>query len=152
MYSAWPIHDDVIKWKQFPRYWPFVRGIHRSPVNSPHKGHWRGALMASLICAWTNEWANAGDLKRNRTHYDATVMLDLRLFTGACMGNVGDFASVWKVSGVWVEPLPAWILAAWQSPGKCSLGSRMDSDSTIHREKLVWFYFHNIAQSCRFKT
>ena len=28
-------HDDVIKWKHFPRYWPFVRGIHRSPVNSP---------------------------------------------------------------------------------------------------------------------
>ena len=20
-------HDDVIKWKHFPRYWPFVRGI-----------------------------------------------------------------------------------------------------------------------------
>ena len=31
-------HDDVIKWKHFPRYWPFVRGIHRLPVNSPHKG------------------------------------------------------------------------------------------------------------------
>ena len=31
-------HDDVIKWKHFPRYWPFVRGIHPSPVNSPHKG------------------------------------------------------------------------------------------------------------------
>ena len=29
----------------FPPYWPFVRGIHRSPVNSPHKGQWRGALM-----------------------------------------------------------------------------------------------------------
>ena len=26
-------HDDAIKWKHFPRYWPFVRGIHRSPVN-----------------------------------------------------------------------------------------------------------------------
>ena len=25
-------HNDVIKWKHFPRYWPFVRGIHRSPV------------------------------------------------------------------------------------------------------------------------
>ena len=24
--------------KKCPRYWPFVRGIHRSPVNSPHKG------------------------------------------------------------------------------------------------------------------
>ena len=38
-------HDDVIKWKHFPRFWPFVRGIHRSPVNTPHKGQWRGALM-----------------------------------------------------------------------------------------------------------
>ena len=44
-------HDDVIKWKHFPRYWPFVRGNQRSPMNSPHKGHWRGALMFSLICA-----------------------------------------------------------------------------------------------------
>ena len=41
-------HDDVIKWKHFPRYWPFVRGIHRSLVNSPHKGQWRGALMFFL--------------------------------------------------------------------------------------------------------
>ena len=40
-------HDDVIKWKHFPRYWPFVRGIHLSPVNSPHKGQWRRALMFS---------------------------------------------------------------------------------------------------------
>ena len=31
-------HDDVIKWEHFPRYWPFVRGIHRPPVNFPHKG------------------------------------------------------------------------------------------------------------------
>ena len=45
------LHDDVIKWKHFPRYWPFVRGIHRWPVNSIHKGQWRGALMFSLICA-----------------------------------------------------------------------------------------------------
>ena len=44
-------HDDVIKWKHFPRYWPFVWGIHRSPVFSPHKGQWRGALMFSLIWA-----------------------------------------------------------------------------------------------------
>ena len=46
-------------------YRPFVRGIHRSPVVSTHKGQWRGALMFSLICAWTNDWANnedAGDL------------------------------------------------------------------------------------------
>ena len=47
-------HDDVIKWKHFPRYWPFVPGIHWSPLNSPHKGQWRGALMFSLICVWIN--------------------------------------------------------------------------------------------------
>ena len=61
-------HDDVIKWKHFPRYWPFVRGIHRYPVNSPHKGQWRGALMLSLICTWINSWVNtaeAGNLRRH---------------------------------------------------------------------------------------
>ena len=52
------LHDDVINWKHFPRYWPFVRGIHRSPVNSLHKGQWRGALMFSLICAWINGSVN----------------------------------------------------------------------------------------------
>ena len=38
-------HADVIKWKHFPRNCPFVRGIHRSPVNSLHKGQWCGAFM-----------------------------------------------------------------------------------------------------------
>ena len=69
--------DDAIKWKHFPRYWPFVRGIHRSPVNSPHKGQWRGALMFSLICVWINGWMNnreAGDLRRYRAHYDVIVV------------------------------------------------------------------------------
>ena len=37
-YTERSIHDDVIKWKHFPRYWTFVWGIHRSPVISPHKG------------------------------------------------------------------------------------------------------------------
>ena len=69
--------DDVIKLKYFPRYWPFVRGIHQSPVNSPHKGQWRGALMFSLICVWINGWVNnreAGDLRHYRAHYDVTRM------------------------------------------------------------------------------
>ena len=71
-------HDDVIKWKHFPRYLPFVWGIHRRSVNSLHKGHWCGALMFSLICVWINDWVNnreAGDLRRHRGHYDVTVMI-----------------------------------------------------------------------------
>ena len=70
-------HDDAIKWKHFPRYWFFVRGIHRSPVNFPHKGQWRGILMFSLICAWKNNWVNnreTCDLRRHRAHYDVNVM------------------------------------------------------------------------------
>ena len=73
-------HDDVIKWKHFPRYWPFVWGIHRSSVNSPHKGQWRGALMFSLICAWINRWVNnrqAGDLRHHCAHYDVIVIQTL---------------------------------------------------------------------------
>ena len=70
-------HDDVIKWKHFPRYWAFVRGIHRSPMNSPHKGQWRRDLVISLICPWINGYENkreAGDLRRHRGHYDVRVL------------------------------------------------------------------------------
>ena len=77
------IHDDIIKWKHFPCYWPFVRGVHLSPVNSPHKGQWRGALMFSLIYDWINGWVNnseVGYLRRHRVHYDVTVMPQLKLY------------------------------------------------------------------------
>ena len=70
-------HDDVIKLETFSAYWPFVRGIYRSPVNSLHKGQWRGALVFSLICIWINGWENsreAGDLGRYRAHYYVIVM------------------------------------------------------------------------------
>ena len=61
--------------RHFPRYWPFVRGIHRSPL----KSQWHGALMFSLIYAWMNVWVNnggLGDLRHRRTHYGVTVMMD----------------------------------------------------------------------------
>ena len=80
-HSSHIIMTSLTKWKHFSRYWPFVRGIHRSPVNSPHKGQWRGALMFSLICVWINGWVNnrdAGDLRcyrplwRHRNVYDSS--------------------------------------------------------------------------------
>ena len=51
-------YGDVIKWKHFPCHWSFVRGIHRSPVHSPHKGQWRGALVFTLICALNKRLSN----------------------------------------------------------------------------------------------
>ena len=66
---------DVFKWRHFPRYWPFVRGIHQSPVNSPTKDS-----DAELWCfLWSapeqtvNNW-DAGDLRCHRGNYDVTVM------------------------------------------------------------------------------
>ena len=81
LYKKWVsravTHDAVLKWKHFSCYWPFVRGIYRSPMNAPYKGQWRGDLILSLICVWINGWVNhheAGDLRRYRAHYDVTVM------------------------------------------------------------------------------
>ena len=71
------IREDVIKWKHFPCYWPFVRRIHWSLVGSPHRGQWHRALMYSMICAWTNGWANkqdTTDLRCQYAHYEVTVM------------------------------------------------------------------------------
>ena len=75
-FSLFGDHNDVIKSIHFPRCRLFVRGSHRSPLTSPHKGQWRGALMFSLIYAWTNSWANngdAGDLRDHRAHCGAIV-------------------------------------------------------------------------------
>ena len=56
----------------------FMTGIHRLPMNSPHKGQWCGTLMFPLICTWINAGANtwdAGDLRSHRAHYDVIVIL-----------------------------------------------------------------------------
>ena len=77
-WTKWYWHGDVIKWEHVPQYWPLVHGIHRSLVNSHHKGPWGGALMLSLNCAWINGWVNnreAGNLIRHHAHDDVTVMV-----------------------------------------------------------------------------
>ena len=84
------IHDHVIKRKHLRRYWPFVRGIHRSPLNSPHKGQWRGASRFSLIWAWKNSWVNnrdAGELRHHRAYYDVTVMKKWNIATTSIHGH-----------------------------------------------------------------
>ena len=76
------MHSKLTWWRHqmelFSALLAICAGIHRSPVISPHKGQWRGALMFSLICAWINGWANnreAGDLRRHHAHCDVTVMM-----------------------------------------------------------------------------
>ena len=104
-------HDDVIKWKHLPRYWPFVRGIHRSPVNSPHKGQWRGALLFSLICNWINSWIKnreAGDLRRHRAHYDIIVMFLIARPRRRVMW-VASLSQIYCSNQLYFKPSPDYI-------------------------------------------
>ena len=95
-------HDDVIQWTHSPRYWPFVQGIHRWPVNFPHKAQRHGALIFSLICAWANDYTNsrnACDLRRHRSHCHVTVMVQMctngcwncYLYTLICFCNLNPY-------------------------------------------------------------
>ena len=75
MIPHFTLHNDVIKWKHFLSYWPFVRITHR--WISRHKGQWRRALTFSFICARINGLVNNredGDLRRYRAYYDVIVM------------------------------------------------------------------------------
>ena len=71
-------HDDVIKWKHFPRNWPFVRGIHRSRWIPHTKASHTELWCFFFICVCINGWVNnreAGDLRRYQAHYEVIVMI-----------------------------------------------------------------------------
>ena len=82
----------------------FCVEIHRWPVKSPHKSQWRGALVFSMISAWTNSWASngyAGDLRRHRAHYNVIVIwmkinqwISLKLLLWAPINNGPTFVEV----------------------------------------------------------
>ena len=50
-------HADVMPSKRVPQhYWPFVRGIHRWSVDSPHQG----PVLQNFLCCWTEQIAVGG--------------------------------------------------------------------------------------------
>ena len=88
-----------------PRNWPFVREIHRTPVNSPQKYQWRGALMFPLICIWINDWVNnreAGDLRRYRNHFDVIVMT-ASLLTHRCVTKIENLQFTWNALSTYLS-------------------------------------------------
>ena len=121
--TQWNIHDDiVVKWKHIPFYWPFVREIHRSPVNSLHKGQWRGTLMFSLICVWINRWVNngeAGDLRCHHAHYDITVMHHLSTCSSWIYSTDVCFELSWILSSMLIHPLHYGFVCCVSSDNNC---------------------------------
>ena len=130
------IHDDVIKWKHFTRYWPFVRGIHRSPVNSPHKGQWCWALMFSLIRAWINRWVNnrdTGDLRCYRAHYGVIVMSTHDVVWQFCLGNVERMTHNTLIREC---VLHTYRLLFWVQGPVCNIGHPFKTDLKSKRKKI----------------
>ena len=73
-------HNNVIKWKHYRVTDPLwgESAFHRW-ILLTRTSQWRGIFMFSLICAWTNVWANiqdTEDLIRYRARYDVIVMLE----------------------------------------------------------------------------
>ena len=70
-----------MSWKNFPHYWPFVRGIHWSLVVSSHKGrpmlNYDYSLLFALTSCWTNSQV-ACDLR----YHDIHVILSRRHGSG----------------------------------------------------------------------
>ena len=104
----------------------------RSPVNSLHKGQWRGALMFSLICARINGSVNnreAGDLRWHRPHYDVVVMESIHgvqfLECNSCKTNQTKsmLPGHWCKIPMWHKfqffiPTPQWGETTCDSPDK----------------------------------
>ena len=99
----------------------FMRSIHQSPVNSPHKSQWRGSLMFSLICVRINGGIKnheAGDLERHRAHYNVFVMwidqltLMAQVFSRNHEVHIWygpNFQSLWPSGVIW-RYTPLWTL------------------------------------------
>ena len=158
-FQGFRLHDDVIKWQHFLRYRPFVWGIHRSPVNSPHKGQWRGVLMFSLIFARINGWVNtgeAGDLRRNRCHYDVIVMVSpnvlvpIRPRTQFNLSNAGPVyicipALTWRHNGqsrVWNhQRIDCLFNRLFRLTSKKKVKARVRNAETI----FIWWRHHAVV-------
>ena len=112
-------HDDVIKWKHFLHYWPFVRGIHRRiPLTK--------ASDAELWCfRWfftgTNGWVNnrhAGDLRRHGAHYDVTVMI--------------NFSGIWITQQTNENAFPAFRLKHYNDVIMTTMASQITSLTVVY--------------------
>ena len=147
IYKTWWRHQM----ESFSALLALCAGNSPGPVNSPHKGQWRGALMFSLICAWINDWVNnreAGDFRRHRGHYDVIVMNEimgrygeetLRKKATPMVTLYNENASLVKTT-LWHRFVPSMaLLYNYMRPVECCL------DSTLAQCRLIvaWFSWHS---------
>ena len=120
-----------------PLYWPFVRGIHRWPLDSPQKGQWRGAFIFSLMYAWTNGLANTRDadgLRRYRARWDVTLKPCFYTYT---------FDFVYLLILVWVLQTHTHT-HGWKHIGICN-NWRVKLDYVWCSFGNKWFWIHELV-------
>ena len=120
-----------------------VRGIHRSLVNSPHRGQWRGALMLSLICAWIKGWVNnreAGDLRRYR-----------RWLLCHCNGLLDNFNDI--PQGYFPGARAILPQCQWSNPSgyqwNCKPHENKPPQNHVH---ILWDILHTDKTRCLYKS
>ena len=106
---AWQVHQKFLRTTHECGLWHPCYVLHtneppgpswNSPVNSPHKGQWRGALMFSLVCVWINGWVKIARL----VIWDAialiiTPFLWLGVMTWASFKLIDNAVIYWMQSG-----------------------------------------------------
>ena len=111
--------------------------IHRGPVNSPHKGQWRGAWVFSLICTRINGWVNngeAGDLRHHRAHFDVIVMYVFNVCVCVC---VWRWWLGWCGVGVGVEGASTMELRVMWHRNRCAY---IHSETNMNCFNKCWWY------------
>ena len=152
-------HGDVVTWKRFqhswwrhqmekkfPRYWPFMRGIHRSPVDSPQKGQWRGALMF----LWSApEKATEQIIETPVIWYPFTIIMTSLQWLALDVGNppvtVAD-PPVWSAFGIVLRQTPNHFLNQYCPIVNWILRNKIDRHLI---ELYSHFYFRKYILKCR---
>ena len=127
-------YNDVIKWKHSPRYWPFVW----SPVNSPPKGQWRGALVFCLICAWIIGWENkdqAGDLV-----YLIWNLEHLCIYTACCDTRLYSHRMEGRCQLYWTKlmTLFGWLILSLAHRDRDTIGTISQTIFSIFFNENIW--------------
>ena len=113
----------------FSAYLAFFAENSPVPMNSPHKGQWRGALVFSLICVWLNSWLNnreVGDLRRHRGHYDVNVMSGSR-----CVIQWQNITYENNNEETFISShyfILCWVIVNWKLKNKLQLNSNQNTN------------------------
>ena len=121
-----PSYDDgVMTLKHFPRYWPFVRGIHRSSVDCSNKGPLTRGFDVSLRLIRSNYWETTRmgcDLGRHVTSLWCNANVNV---TGGTRGGGTILSSFqWSQQGINrsfqvgfnISPHPCWDMTqCWRT-------------------------------------